>query len=213
MRIRRCRTKQRAMAGLRPDRRNLAIVLLSGVALLLLTSGYLWLLGGTVPAPLASIGGPFTLTATNGEVVTDRNFRGRYLLIYFGYSHCQDVCPTTLGTLRRARNTLGPRAAQVQPLFVTVDPEHDTPAVMREYLAAFSPRLIGLTGTSRQLRAMQREYKVISLAHPSGLNAPGPDIDHSSVLYLVDPNGRYLAPIRADESADEMAGDLGKYLS
>jgi len=187
------------------ERRGLVALLGAGAVLLLVAGFYLWLLGGTRPPRAAAIGGPFELTAADGRVVTDRSFRGRYLLVYFGYTSCRDVCPTTLSAMATAMGALGPRAARIQPLFITLDPGRDTPAVLRGYVAAFAP-LIGLTGTTLQLRQVQQEYRVSSIFH-------GTTIDHSSVLYLVDPEGRFLVPIRADESGAEMANDIGRYLS
>ena len=141
-------------------------------------------------------------------MVSDRSLRGRYLVVYFGNTGCRDVCPPTLGTLATALTALGPRADRIAPLFITVDPEHDTPAVLRGYVAGFGPRLLGLTGTSRQIREVEREYHASSTVHPDGTT-----LDHSSVLYLVAPDGRYLAPVRADADAKEMAADIAAHLS
>ncbi len=190
-------------------RGGLAPLLLSGVALLALAGGYLWLLGGTAPPAAAGIGGPFTLQTDAGQVVTDRSFRGRYLLIHFGYTGCADVCPTTLAALRVALETLGPRGANVQPVFITVDPRRDTPAVLRGYTASFTPRLLGLTGTEQQLAAVRRAYHVRAEVHREGA---GYSIDHTSVLLLVGPDGRFIAPIAADEAGPQMAADLARYL-
>ncbi len=176
--------------------------------LLLLAGGYLWLLGGPAPRPQAVIGGPFTLTAATGEPVTDRSLRGRYLLVYFGYTNCRDVCPATLGTLATALTALGPAADRIAPLFITVDPEHDTPAILRGYVAGFSPRLLGLTGTPQQIRQVEREYHATSIAHPDGTT-----VEHSSVLYLIAPDGHYLAPVRADADAASMAADIAAHLA
>ncbi len=178
--------------------------------LLLATAGYLWALGGPGAQRVAAIGGPYELTAATGQTVTDRSFAGRYRLIYFGYSACRDICPTTLDEVGRALDALGERAARIQPLFITVDPLHDTPEVLRGYLAGFTPRLVGLTGTARQIRQVQQEYRLASTVHPNG---GGYTVDHGSVLYLVGPDGRYLAPIRADETGAEMAADIARHLS
>ena len=190
------------------DRTRIAILLSAATGLLLLAGGYLWLLGGAAPNRPA-IGGPFELQATDGQTVTERSFRGRYVLVYFGYTNCQDVCPLTLNAVAGALDALGGRAARVQPVFVTVDPKRDTPAVLGRYVSAISPRLIGLTGTPDQLRQMQREFRVSSIVHPG---AAGDTVDHSSVLYLIGPDGRYLAPIRADESGAAMASDIAAHL-
>jgi protein SCO1/2 len=181
--------------------------------LLLLAGGYLWMLGGTAPPRTMAVGGPFSLTASDGATVTDRQFRGRYMLLYFGYTSCQDVCPVTLSAVTEALDLLGPRSARVQPLFVTVDPQRDTPDVLRRYVASFTPRLLGLTGTPSQIRQMEQTYRVSSSVHPGSPGSAGYTMDHSSVLYLIGPDGVFLAPIRADESGQAMASDIARHLS
>ncbi len=188
--------------------------MLGGVAGLLLLAGlYLWSLGGPAPLHPAGVGGPFTLTAADGQTVTERSFQGRYVLIYFGYTACQDVCPVTLSAVADAMDVLGPWGGRIQPVFVTVDPQRDTPDVLGRYVAGFTPRLLALTGTPDQLRHMQQEYRVTSIAHPGTAGSAGYTVDHSSVLYLIGPDGRYLAPIRADETGPEMARDIARHLS
>ena len=149
----------------------------------------------------ASVGGPFQLVDSQDHRVTDRDFRGRYLLVYFGFTGCPDVCPTTLASVTQALRLLGARAARVQPVFITVDPENDTPRVMQTYVADFSPRLVGLTGTPAELRAAERAYHVTVEATATGIN-------HSAVLYLMAPDGHFLAPLPADGSAAAIATDL-----
>ena len=181
------------------------------VALLLLGTGaFLWLSGET-GGPV--VGGPFSLVDGDGHTVSDRDFRGKYMLVYFGYTYCPDVCPTTLNAVAEARDKLGKQADRRQPLFITIDPRRDTPAVIKQYTAAFTPRLLGLTGTPAQIAAAAKEYHVYYAEHRTG---PGPDdysMDHSSILYLMGPNGRFIAPIRADETGAEMAADVGKLMS
>src|SRR4029077_7237917 len=112
------------------------------------TGSFIWLSqGGTA----SLVGGPFTLRDGNGRTVTERDFRGKYMLVYFGYTFCPDVCPTTLNEMSEALDRLGPKADRVQPIFITVDPKRDTPAVVKQYVTAFTPRLIGLTGTPEQI--------------------------------------------------------------
>jgi protein SCO1 len=147
------------------------------------------------------IGGPVRLIDAQNRAVTDHDFRGRYLLVYFGYTGCPDVCPTTLASVVQALRLLGERAAAVQPVFITVDPEHDTPSVMRSYVANFSPRLIGLTGTVAALQATEKAYHVTVEVTSTGIN-------HSAVLYLMAPDGHFLAPLPADGSAAVIATDL-----
>jgi protein SCO1 len=181
------------------------------VALLLLGTGaFLWL-SGQAGGP--AVGGKFSLTDGSGRAVTDRDFRGKYLLVYFGYTYCPDVCPTTLNAVGDALDKLGKKADQLQPLFITVDPRRDTPAVIRQYIAAFTPRLLGLTGTPAEIAAVAKEYHVYYAEHRTG---PGPDdysMDHSSILYLMGPDGGFIAPIRPDETGAEIAADLTKLMS
>jgi len=193
-------------------REKLAILAVAG-GLLLLAGFYLWLLGGSAPPASPEIGGPFRLTQDDGQVVTDRDFRGRYLLIYFGYTGCPDICPTTLGSVAEALHRLGARAGRLQPLFITVDPERDTPAAMRRYADAFSPRILGLSGTPAQIAAVEQEYRISSAIHGTGGDPPGYTVDHTSVLLLVGPDGKYLAPLPAIESGAEIAARLAPYLS
>ncbi|HVY15532.1 MAG TPA: SCO family protein [Rhodopila sp.] len=158
------------------------------------------------------IGGPFTLQDGAGKTVTDKTFRGKYMLVYFGYTHCPDVCPTTLNAVADALDKLGAKAKKIVPLFITVDPERDTASVVKQYAAAFGPEFVGLTGTPDEIATVAKEYRVYYAKHPTG---PGPDdysMDHSSVLYLMDSDGRFVAPVRADLSSGEMASNLSKLL-
>ena len=148
----------------------------------------------------------------SGKQVTDKDFRGKYMLVYFGYTFCPDVCPTTLNAVADALDKLGPAGARVQPLFITVDPKRDTPEVVKQYAAAFGPRIEGLTGTPEEIAAVAKEYRVYYAEHRTG---PGPNdysMDHSSVLYLMSPTGGFIAPVRADQSGDEMAANLRKLM-
>ena len=194
----------------RPVRRifpaiGIGLAVLAGIAVL---AG--WWPGASSPPPGMAIGGPFTLTDGAGKTVTDRSFRGKYMLVYFGYTFCPDVCPTTLTQVADALDKLGARADQVQPLFITVDPARDTPLVVGQYAAAFGPRLDGLTGTAEQIATVAKEYRVYYAPHRTGPNPGDYTMDHSSILYLMDPQGRFDGIIRADESADAMAADLSK---
>jgi protein SCO1/2 len=188
-----------------------ALIGLLLAVLLLAAGGYLFL-SGSQPAAL-TVGGPFSLIDGDGKPVTDQTWRGKYMLVYFGYTYCPDVCPTTLTNVAAALDKLGPKADQIQPLFITVDPKRDTAAVVKQYAAAFSPRLIGLTGTPEQIAAAAKEYRVYYAEHRTG---PGPDdysMDHSSVLYLMGPDGRFIAPVRADQDGPEIAAALTKLMS
>ncbi len=200
-----------APSGGPPPNRVLYAMMGVVVAVLLIgAGGFLWLTGGGSNA--AGIGGPFTLEDGSGKPVTDRDFRGKYMLVYFGYTFCPDVCPTTLNAVADAMDKLGSAASQIRPLFITVDPGRDTPAVVKQYAAAFGPRIIGLTGTPDEIAKVAKEYRVYYAEHRTG---PGPNdysMDHSSILYLMDPNGGFVAPVRADQTGDEIAANLKKLM-
>ena len=179
--------------------------------LLIGAGGFLWLSSGGRDNPLG-IGGPFTLLDGNGQTVTDKDFRGKYMLVYFGYTFCPDVCPTTLNAVADAMDKLGPAASSIQPLFITVDPKRDTPAVVKQYAAAFGPKIEGLTGTPEEIAEVAKEYRVYYAEHRTGTGPNDYSMDHSSVLYLMGPNGDFVAPVRADQSGEEIAVNLKKLM-
>jgi protein SCO1/2 len=193
---------------------NRVLYMTMGLLLVVLLAGagaFLWLGGSGGNNPI-SIGGPFTLEDGAGKPVTDRDFRGKYMLVYFGYTFCPDVCPTTLNAVADAMDKLGIASSHIQPLFITVDPKRDTPAVVKQYAAAFGPAILGLTGTPEQIAQAAKEYRVYYAEHRTG---PGPNdyaMDHSSVLYLMGPDGAFIAPVRADQSGDEIAANLKKLM-
>jgi protein SCO1/2 len=170
------------------------------------------LIAGAAPARAATstmtIGGPFTLSTPDGTTVTDQTYRGKWLLVYFGYTFCPNSCPTTLLAVAMALKKLGPDAAQVQPLFITVDPQRDSPKVMRQYVESFDPRIVGLAGTPQQIAAAAQEYGAYYVQHPTG---PGPDdyvMDHSTYLYVMDPLGEFVRAFDPDTSDDRIADAL-----
>ncbi|GIX11444.1 SCO family protein [Elioraea sp.] len=161
-------------------------------------------LGGMAVPPSVSIGGPFTLTDHTGAAVTEASYRGRLMLIFFGFTHCPDVCPTELQVIAEVLDALGEDAARVAPLFVTVDPERDTPEALTRYVALFDPRIIGLTGTPEQIAAVARAYRVYyAKVHPPG--ATEYTMDHSSFVYLMDAEGRFAGLFRHGAPAAEIA--------
>jgi protein SCO1/2 len=174
---------------------------------------------GSPPAepPLAGarIGGPFTLTDQNGRTVRDTDFAGRYRLVYFGYTFCPDVCPTSLQHLVQGLKKFDAeapdRAAKVQPIFITVDPARDTPAVMKQYVAAFDPRLIGLTGSEAQIAKVAREYGVF---YQKAENPGSSDylMDHMSQAILFDPDGKPIALLPQDQDGPAVAAELAKWV-
>ena len=194
-----------------PNRILYATMGLLLAVLLIGAGGLLWLTGNGGNNPM-SIGGPFTLQDGNGKSVTDQDFRGKYMLVYFGYTFCPDVCPTTLNAVADAMDKLGPASARIQPLFITVDPKRDTPVVVKQYAAAFGPSIEGLTGTPDEIARVAREYRVYYAEHRTGTGPNDYSMDHSSVLYLMSPDGGFVAPVRADQSGDEIAANLKKLM-
>jgi cytochrome oxidase Cu insertion factor (SCO1/SenC/PrrC family) len=149
------------------------------------------------------IGGPFALIDHTGQPRTDKDFRGKLLLIYFGYSYCPDVCPTDLQQIGLAVDRLGPDGEAVQPLFITLDPERDTAAHLADYVPLFHPRLIGVTGSAEEIRRAALAYKVYyARYYPPG--SPDYVIDHSSFIYLVDESGTYIGFFPTGTTADRM---------
>ena len=187
-------------------------LIVTGIAaLLLLGATALFVTGGPTPPPTVqadAIGGPFTLTNGDGKTVTAGDYRGKYLLIYFGYTFCPDVCPTTLADVAQALDSLGTKADRVQPLFISIDPGRDKPAVIRQYAAAFTPRLEGLTGTPSEIAAIAKEYHVYFAVHRTGPNPDDYTMDHSSVLYVMGPDGKFVGVLRADQGAKAIARGL-----
>lgn len=165
--------------------------------------------------PLASrFGGPFTLTRHDGQRVSDGDFRGRFMLIYFGFTRCTDTCPVDLPAIAQALDAIGARAEALAPLFITVDPAHDTPAILAAYVAAFHPRLIGLTGSEAEIAAVAKAYKVhrrkLSLPHHgAGQYA----VDHGSLTYLMDRDGRFLTLLPHNTAAPRLVAILTHYLT
>ncbi|AWU93212.1 SCO family protein [Azospirillum ramasamyi] len=155
------------------------------------------------------IGGPFTLTDNHGRTVTDADFRGKYMLIYFGYTYCPDVCPTELGVMTQVVDQLGPKAERIQPVFITVDPDRDTVAHINDYVGLFHPRLVGLTGTEEQVREAARAYRVYYAKAPMKDGKPEDYLmDHSSFIYLMGPDGKFVGVYPGGTAADKIVQDL-----
>jgi len=179
-----------------------------------MASGLLWhqadrmaRLGGNVVTGTAEIGGPFTLTDQDGKTRTDADFRGRYMLVYFGYSFCPDVCPTTLAMMAKALDELGARKDRVTPIFITVDPERDTPQVLKAYLKSFGENFVGLTG---DIAGAAHAYHAFYAKQP----LPGGNyaMNHSGVIYLMGPDGRFVTYYEDAVGPDGLAADLKQRL-
>ncbi|MGJ3648308.1 SCO family protein [Sphingomonas sp. GlSt437] len=166
------------------------------------------------PLAHASIGGPFTLTDQTGKRVSDRDFTGKFRLMYFGYTYCPDVCPVDVQNLARGLKVLEKRdaalAARIVPIFISVDPARDTPAVLKQFVGAFHPRMVGLTGTPAEIAQVAREFRIYYKAQAK--DATGAyTVDHSRVAYLMGPEGQPLALVRQDGTPNEIADDLEQW--
>jgi protein SCO1 len=196
--------------------RSIRILLMSGAFLagLLLCFGVVLLVTGRMSSPVAQqaamIGGPFQLVDQNGREVTDKDLKGHPFLVFFGFTHCPDVCPTTLFEVSEILRALGPDAERTRALFVTVDPERDTPGVMKDYLSSFDPHLVGLTGDPAAVAAVAKAYRVYFKKVP--LDQGGYTMDHTAIVYLMDKDGRFVAPFSLKRSAEAAAADLRRYL-
>jgi protein SCO1/2 len=196
--------------------RNLRVLLMSGAFLagLAICFGVVLIVTGRMSAPvaqqIAAIGGPFRLTDQNGQAVSDQDLKGHPFLVFFGFTHCPDVCPTTLFEVSEILRALGPDADRVRALFITVDPERDTPALMKDYLSSFDPHLAGLTGEPAAVTAVAKAYRVYFKKVP--LDPGGYTMDHTAIVYLMDKNGHFVSPFSLKRATEAAAADLRKYL-
>jgi protein SCO1/2 len=157
----------------------------------------------------SAIGGPFRLLDQEGKTVSDADFKGRPFLVFFGFTHCPDVCPTTLFEVSEILRKLGPDADKVAALFVTVDPERDTPAVLKDYLSSFDPHLRGLTGDGEAIGSTLKGYRVYAKKVPQ---EGGYTMDHTAIVYLMDKDGRFVAPFSLKRKPEDAAADLRRYI-
>jgi protein SCO1/2 len=160
-------------------------------------------------ATASAVGGPFSLVDQNGKPLTSEDMKGHPFLVFFGFTHCPDVCPTTLFEVSEVLKQLGPDSG-ARALFVTVDPERDTPAIMKDYLSSFDPNLVGVTGSREAIDKALRAYRVYSKKVPT----EGGDytMDHTALVYLMDKQGRFVAPFNLKRRPEEAAADLRRYL-
>ncbi|HEU0069716.1 MAG TPA: SCO family protein [Alphaproteobacteria bacterium] len=213
--------------------RRLLLIGLAAFALALVVAGLLlWLrppasgpvavtrpAGGDVPQaaglvrlpPGSELGGPFQLVDQDGKTVTDASFAGKFMLIYFGFTFCPDVCPTELQAMATAIDDLGSPGDMVQPILISVDPARDTPAQLKSYVASFHPRLVGLSGSDEQVAAAAKAYRVYYAKGP--VDADGNYVmDHTSFVYLMGPDGKLRSVFRAGASPEVMAAEMEKQL-
>ena len=159
---------------------------------------------------IAAVGGPFHLEDQNGQPVSDEDMKGRPFLVFFGFAHCPDVCPTTLFEMSEVMRHLGKDADRIGALFITVDPERDTPAALKDYLASFDPHLRGLTGDPAAVNAAIKAYRVYAKKIP--LEVGDYTMDHTAVVYLMDKDGRFVAPFNLKRTPEAAAAELRRYL-
>jgi protein SCO1 len=196
--------------------RSARIVLVSTafVAGLLFCFGVIALVSGRLSAPIAQqvapIGGPFKLIDQDGRTVTDQDLKGRPFLVFFGFTHCPDICPSALFEISQIMRALGPDADRMRALFITVDPERDTPAVLKDYLSSFDPRLVALTGDAAAIADVAKAYRVYHKKVP--LDQGGYTMDHTAIVYLMDKEGRFVSPFSLKRTTEAAAADLRKYL-
>ncbi len=174
--------------------------------------------GPTEQAPLAgaAIGGHFVLTDQDGHRFDSATLAGRYPILYFGYTFCPDICPLDMAVLGQALKTLAAKdkakADKVQPIFVTVDPERDTPAVLKKYVAAFSPRLIGLTGTPAEIAGVAKDYAIFYQKAPAQAGSSGYLMNHSREALLFGPDGKPIALLPVDADKDQVVSAIEKWV-
>lgn len=200
-----------------PSRRNVLFAMIVLVAALGLGAGTLLLTGGgrigeVTGTGTALVGGQFTLTDQNGKTVTDASFRGKYMLVFFGYTYCPDICPTELQVMTRAIQSMGPAGEKITPIFVSIDPERDTPKVLKSYVENFDPRLVGLTGSAQQITVAARAYRVY-YARAGKTGTSDYLMDHSSIIYLMDPQGRFVKHFSYSTDAAALAEALASATS
>jgi protein SCO1 len=184
-------------------------IALSTAAIAVLALIAVWLALAPKGANQALVGGPFALEDGAGKTVTERTLRGRPFLVYFGYTHCPDVCPTELAHISDVLAAMGDKA--VPALFITVDPERDTPKVMQDYASSFGAHVIGLSGSPQAIGAVEKEYRVF--ARKGKVESDGSySMDHSSIIYLMDKTGGFVEALNVDRPPEEAAKELERYL-
>jgi protein SCO1 len=199
-----------------PPRFALLAIVFAGV--LVIAAGVLLALalretprGATGTALASAIGGQFQLVDQNGKPFSDANLKGKWHLVFFGYTHCPDACPTALNEMSLALDRLGLKRDEVGVVFITVDPERDTPDVMKSYVQSFDAPIVALTGSPEAVAQAAKAYRVFYAKHP---RADGDyDMDHSAVIYVMNPEGRFTATFTPDSSADAIVQRLQKLIS
>ena len=194
-----------------------SILLFAALVLLLAAGlGVYALTGGGTHRPQGSgtalVGGPFTLVNQDGRQVTEKDFLGKYMLVFFGYTYCPDVCPTELQVMTAALDQMGPEADRIQPVFVSIDPARDTPQVLKPYVANFGPRLVGLTGTDAQIAGIAKAYRVYYAKAGGSTSSSDYLMDHSSIIYLMGPDGSFVKHMPYTTDPTKLAAELQETL-
>lgn len=184
----------------------LAALVLCGILLFQLYARYAGEDGGT-----ADIGGPFELVDQDGKAVTDADFHGKLMLVYFGYTYCPDACPTALGVMAAAIGKLDVAGERVAPVFISVDPERDTPQALKDYVGNFHPRMVGLTGSAEQVAKAAKAYRVVFQKQP-GATSEDYLMDHTTLIYLMGADGKFLTYFGQQATPDEVAEAIRRYL-
>jgi protein SCO1 len=177
-------------------------------AFIALACAALWIVMTPSRSGTALIGGAFQLQTADGKTITEADLKGRPFLVYFGYTHCPDVCPTTLAQISDVLRLLPDRP--IRALFVTVDPERDTPALMADYVSSFDPRIVGLSGTPDEIAKVEKTYRVYARKAPT--KDGDYSMDHSSIVYLMDKSGGFVEAFNLDRTPEASAKELASYL-
>ena len=159
---------------------------------------------------VANVGGPFTLVAGDGRTVTERDFKGTPFLVFFGFTHCPDICPTKLQEMSEVFAKLGSRGPKVRALFITVDPERDTPEVMKSYVASFDGRIVGLTGSREEIERVSKAYRAFARKVPT--KDGDYTMEHTSLVYLMNRDGLFVGSLNLDKPPEEAAKEIAREL-
>jgi len=199
-----------------PSRFQLIFATLALLAALLIAGASYYLANqprGQISIGTALVGGPFSLTDHTGRKVTEKDFLGKYMLVFFGYTYCPDLCPTELQVISAALDSLGAKADDIQPIFISFDPQRDTPEVLKQYISNFHPRFVGLTGTPEEIAIAAKAYRVF---YSKLENSSGPDtylMDHSTITYLMDKQGKFLKHFSYSTDAAGLSQALEKIIA
>ncbi|MFN4284276.1 MAG: SCO family protein [Alphaproteobacteria bacterium] len=211
-----------------PKKRLVLVGLAALLAALIVAAAVLWLqprpvatvseVGGVSKPglvrlpPGTELGGPFSLVDHDGRAVTDASYAGKFMLIFFGFTHCPDVCPTELSVMATAMDDLGADAERVQPLLVSIDPARDTPDALKQYVASFHPRIVGLTGSDEQVAAAAKAFRVYYAKGPTAADG-GYNMDHTAFTYLMGPDGKLRSVFRGGASPEIIAGEIKRQIA